>query len=158
MVDQILDIVEEAVAARQASKRHGLLGSAVVGGHVTDFLDVRTIIESAAAEWLDPDHAGKGASVLVAEPSSFLRGLLRGELEMAGHRVTEAATQDEAMDRLEHREIRVVLADMDLPPLGCGSLKKPCASSRTWRGFPWWRWPVRRNRFANGRRAWRTAR
>jgi len=124
MVDQILDIVEEAVAARQASKRHGLLGSAVVGGHVTDFLDVRTIIESAAAEWLDPDHAGKGASVLVAEPSSFLRGLLRGELEMAGHRVTEAATQDEAMDRLEHREIRVVLADMDLPPLGCGSLRE----------------------------------
>jgi len=124
MVDQILDIAEDAVAIRQPSKRIGLLGSAVVGKQVTDFLDVRAVIRATASDWLDPEQARKGTSVMIAEPSTFLRGLLRSELEMAGHRVVEAGSSVEALSRLEHREISVVLAAMDLPPEGCGGLRK----------------------------------
>jgi two-component system, chemotaxis family, sensor kinase CheA len=40
VVDQILDVAEEAVTVRQKSSRKGLLGSAVVGKRVTDFLDL----------------------------------------------------------------------------------------------------------------------
>jgi two-component system, chemotaxis family, sensor kinase CheA len=50
IVDQILDIAEEEVTVRQKSSRHGLLGSAVVGGRVTDFLDLNPVI-CAAEGW-----------------------------------------------------------------------------------------------------------
>ncbi|HEY1951132.1 MAG TPA: chemotaxis protein CheW [Bryobacteraceae bacterium] len=50
IVDQILDIAEEEITVRQKSSRHGLLGSAVVGGRVTDFLDLNPVI-CAAEGW-----------------------------------------------------------------------------------------------------------
>jgi two-component system chemotaxis sensor kinase CheA len=124
MVDQILDIVEESVSVRQSGKRLGLLGSAVVGKQVTDLLDVRAVIQAAAPEWLDTGAAGRGTVVLLAEPSPFLRGLARGELEMAGHSVVEAVNTAEALSRLEGLGAGVVLAATDLPPDGCGGLRE----------------------------------
>jgi two-component system chemotaxis sensor kinase CheA len=50
IVDQILDIAEEEITMRQKSSRRGLLGSAVVGGRVTDFLDLNPVI-CAAEGW-----------------------------------------------------------------------------------------------------------
>ena len=49
VVDEIVDIVEETVSSPFASDRPGLLGSAVVGGLVTDFLDL-----DAVARWALP--------------------------------------------------------------------------------------------------------
>jgi two-component system chemotaxis sensor kinase CheA len=46
VVDQILDIAEEAVAIRQQSSHKGLLGSAVVGKLVTDFLDLSAVLNA----------------------------------------------------------------------------------------------------------------
>jgi two-component system chemotaxis sensor kinase CheA len=123
MVDQILDIVDEAVTIRQSTKRLGLLGSAVVGKEVTDFLDVRAVVQAAAPEWLVSQTAIGNSVVLLAEPSPFLRGLVRGELEMAGHRVVEASNIEEALSRIESCGARVVLAASNLPPLGFGGLQ-----------------------------------
>ena len=124
MVDQIVDIVDESVTVRQSTGRLGLLGSAVVGKLVTDFLDVRAVVQSAAPEWLD-DEPGKSASVvMLAEPSSFLRGIVRGELEMAGHRVVEAATAEEALNRMEGCGAGVVLAASHLPPDGFSAFQE----------------------------------
>jgi two-component system chemotaxis sensor kinase CheA len=120
MVEQILDIVEEAVSIRQPSKRFGLLGSAVVGKQVTDFLDVRAVIQAAVPEWLRAGATGQGTVVVLAEPSPFLRGLARGELEMGGHRVVEAATAEEALRLLDGLGAGAVLAAEDLPAEGCG--------------------------------------
>ena len=53
VVDQILDIAEEAIVARSESDEHGLLGSAVVQGVVTELLDVRSAIVAADARFYD---------------------------------------------------------------------------------------------------------
>ncbi len=113
MVDQIVDIVDDTVAIRQSSRKPGLLGSAVVAKQVTDFLDVRTVLQTVAPEWLDPADDGRKV-VLLAEPSPFLRGLVRGELEMAGHRVIEAASAEEALSRAEGHDVGLVLAGASL--------------------------------------------
>jgi two-component system chemotaxis sensor kinase CheA len=44
VVDQILDVTEEAITVRKKSNRKGLLGSAVVGNRVTDFLDLSEVV------------------------------------------------------------------------------------------------------------------
>jgi len=136
MVDQILDIVEEAVNIRQSGKRPGLLGSAVVGKQVTDFLDVRAVVQAAVPEWLDAGAVSRGTVVLLAEPSPFLRGLARGELEMAGHRVVEAATSEEALSLLNGLGAGVVLAAADLPPDGCGGLREAMRKDAKLAGIP----------------------
>jgi two-component system chemotaxis sensor kinase CheA len=105
MVDEVVDIVEESVTVRQPSQRVGLIGSAIVGKKVADFLDVRAVL---GVDWLSHANAERhGANVLVAEPSPFVRCVLRSELEMSGHAVHEAATREEA----QHRSAADVLLD-----------------------------------------------
>lgn len=48
VVGEIIDIVEEAVAAERHGQSRGVLGSALVSGRVTDLLDVREVIAGAA--------------------------------------------------------------------------------------------------------------
>ncbi len=50
VVDQILDVAEEAVTVRQNTRRKGLLGSAVVGKRVTDLLDIGEVVLTATGE------------------------------------------------------------------------------------------------------------
>jgi len=117
LVDQILDIVEEAVQVTQQAGRPGLLGSAVIGQKVTDILDLRAVLEQAGQGWFRAEGRGRrGAlSVLLAEPSAFWRGMARCRLEMAGHRVVEAASAEEALEKLKRRRVDVVAAALDLP-------------------------------------------
>jgi two-component system chemotaxis sensor kinase CheA len=57
MVDQILDIVQDSVTIRKATAEAGLLGSAVVAGKVTDFLDLSWVIR------MEPILSSPGRSV-----------------------------------------------------------------------------------------------
>jgi two-component system chemotaxis sensor kinase CheA len=117
MVDQILDVAEETVTVRQKSGRKGLLGSAVVGKRVADFLDLNQVIRVAAADWLQPAGASSaGKRILVAEASAFSRGLIRSGLDMAGYQVLEAANLDEALRSLERHPVDIVVTSLDLPP------------------------------------------
>jgi two-component system chemotaxis sensor kinase CheA len=89
MVDQILDIVQESVEVRQPARSQGMLGSAVIGGKVTDILDLQAIIEAADNHWFGKPEvqASEKPTVMLAEASSFTRGIVRSSLEMAGYRV-----------------------------------------------------------------------
>ncbi len=138
VVDQILDVAEEAVVVRQKSSRKGLLGSAVVSKRVTDFLDLNEVIHMAAETWFQGrGGSGTGKTILVADASAFSRGLIRSSLDIAGYRVLEAADLDEAIREMKRQPADVVVAALDLPPQGAASL---CAALR---GRPeWQRIPV----------------
>ena len=136
VVDQILDVAEEAVTVRQRSGRRGLLGSAVVGKRVTDFLDLNAVIHPPEANWFqggDGNSAHK--TILVADASAFSRGMIRSGLDMAGYAVLEASNLDEAIHRLEQQSVDVVVAALDLPPNGSADL---LAAMRrpAWNGIP----------------------
>ena len=123
VVDQILDVAEEAVTVRQRSGRKGLLGSAVVGKRVTDFLDLNEIIHASESNWIQRADANATLkTILVAESSAFSRGMIRSGLDMAGYVVLEASNLDEAIHRLEQQPVDVVVAALDLPPNGSAAL------------------------------------
>lgn len=129
MVDQIMDVAEEAVTVRQKSSRKGLLGSAVISKRVTDFLDLNEVIHAATESWAEGvGGAGTGKTVLVAEASAFSRGLIRSSLESAGYRVLEAANLEEAIRGLQQQPADVVVAALNLPSKGAESL---CAAMRS---------------------------
>jgi two-component system, chemotaxis family, sensor kinase CheA len=137
VVDQILDVAEEAFTVRQKSGRKGLLGSAVVGKRVTDFLDLNQVIHAATETWLQgkDGHAGF-KRILVAEASAFSRGLIRSGLDMAGYRVLEAANLDEAIRGLEQQPVDVVVTALDLPPNGSSALLAAMRQRLEWEGIP----------------------
>jgi len=116
LVDQLLDIVDDAVSVRQVSGRKGLLGSAVIGKLVTDMLDLDAVICSASGVWNQEEaEVPEGATVMLAEGSTFSRGILRASLEMAGYRVVEASTAAEALTQLARVKVNVVVTALDLP-------------------------------------------
>jgi len=137
VVDQIVDVVEEAAKVRKKSGRPGLLGSAVVGKQVTDFLDLNAVIRASAGNWeegIEKQEAGK--TILIADSSAFSRGMIRGGLEMAGYLVLEAANLDDAVRRLEQQPIDVVIAALDLVPKGGSALLSSLRRRPEWHGIP----------------------
>jgi two-component system chemotaxis sensor kinase CheA len=137
VVDQILDVAEEAVMVRQKSSRKGLLGSAVIGKRVTDFLDLNQVIHAATESWFEgTGGSGNGKRILVAEGSAFSRGLIRSGLDMAGYRVLEAANLDEAIRGMEQQPADVVVAALDLPPQGSSALLAAMRQRTEWQGIP----------------------
>jgi two-component system chemotaxis sensor kinase CheA len=123
VVDQILDVAEEAITVRQRSARKGLLGSAVVGKRVTDFLDLNEVIHATEGKWIQGTNANAAQkTILVVESSAFSRGLIRSGLDMAGYMVLEASNLEEAIHRLEQQPVDVVVSAVDLPPHGSAAL------------------------------------
>jgi two-component system chemotaxis sensor kinase CheA len=137
VVDQILDVAEEAVTVRQKSSRKGLLGSAVVGKRVTDFLDLNEVIRASAGNWdKNADGQTNTRKILVADASSFSRGMIRSGLDMAGYIVLEAANLDEAIRVLEKQPLDAVVAALDFPPNGSSALLAAIRRRPEWEKIP----------------------
>jgi two-component system chemotaxis sensor kinase CheA len=114
IVDQIVDIVEEAVGMRRRSRpRRGLLGSGVVGKRVADFVDLQAILKDAEEDVLN-ETPSIPSTLLLADSSAFNRGLLRNQLEMAGYRVIEAANSKEMIQQMEAETVDLLVAGFDL--------------------------------------------
>ena len=138
VVDEILDIVDEAVTIRSQHKQPGILGSAVVGGLVTDFIDLHCLIEELEQEWFSgaAARAETNGRILIADGSHFSRNLVRNYLEMAGYRVLEAANSQEALERLRRDRVDVLLSRLDLPGEGPFELLRRLRLEPEWRGLP----------------------
>lgn len=123
IVDEIIDIVEDVIAVKEASRCAGMLGSAVIGGKVTDFIDLSAVIGRFDEAWLQGGAgSAKETTVLLTEASPFSRGLMRSYLEIAGHRVIEAADAREALAKLAAGSIDIVVTSLDLPDRGAFEL------------------------------------
>ncbi len=115
-VDAIVDIVEEHVTIRRQAADSVLLGSAVVGGKVTDFIDLFRVV-AAAGEDMSGSRSSDVARlrVLIADVSPFARSMVRSYVEMAGHAAVEASSISEALDKLGQSRISAILAAAEFP-------------------------------------------
>jgi two-component system chemotaxis sensor kinase CheA len=137
VVDEILDVTEDAVTVRQGSDRNGLLGSAVVGKQVTDFLDLNAVIRATGKSWFEGRNGhGGGQKILLADASAFSRAMVRSGLDMAGYVVLEAANLEQAITVLEQQGADVVLASLDLPPGGGSDLLAAMRLRKEWDKIP----------------------
>jgi two-component system chemotaxis sensor kinase CheA len=137
VVDQIVDIAEQAITIRQRSRQSWFLGSAVVGSRVTEFLDVERLLESPVAGWFQTSSAAApGRMVLLSDQSAFARGLLRGSLEMSGYSVKEATNLDETLRLLEQHGADAVLVSRDLPPQGGNAVMEAMHRRPEWSAIP----------------------
>jgi two-component system chemotaxis sensor kinase CheA len=137
VVDEILDVTEDAVTMRQGSERTGLLGSAVVGKQVTDFLDLNEVIRAGGGNWFEgiKGHAGR-RTILLADASAFSRAMVRSGLDMAGYGLLEAANLEQAIAQLELHVVNLVLVALELPPGGSSALLAAMRLRAEWDKIP----------------------
>jgi two-component system chemotaxis sensor kinase CheA len=111
IVDQIMDIHDESIRVGASSKQPRLSGSAVLGGRVTDFLDLPAVLRATDSSWVTDTSRNHPhlTPVLVADPSAFSRGLVRNYLELAGYEVVEAVDVSEALQKLDHNSVGAVI-------------------------------------------------
>ena len=104
VVDEIVDVAEDALRVELGGDRPGLLGTAVIDGHATDVIDTAYWLRQAFNDWFSnsaggarPGDARGGARVLVVEDSDFFRHLLVPALSAVGYEVTAAADAAQAL-------------------------------------------------------------
>ncbi len=112
---------------REAYHVDGLLGSAVVRGQLTLFLDLPRLVELGAAsgqrETADgpdpPAHTGRSPAarprVLLVEDTQFFREVVRGYLESAGFDVETAVHGADGLRKLDAGKFVLVVSDVEMP-------------------------------------------
>jgi two-component system, chemotaxis family, sensor kinase CheA len=139
-VDEVVDIVEDAIDIRLSGDVGGRLGTAVIGGKVTEILDVghyltlglRQAIRPAAA----PDPTQR-ASILVVDDSAFFRNMLRPLLAAAGYDVTTAASAEEALRLREvGQRYDLILSDVEMPGLSGVEFARTVKTDGDWAATP----------------------
>ncbi|MBS1834437.1 MAG: chemotaxis protein CheW [Acidobacteria bacterium] len=112
VVDQIVDIVEDEVAVRRPSNHHGLVGSAVVGDKVTDFLDLGAVLDWGGERGAGGSAGGRNIRplLILAGECALERGLLRSYAEMLDCRVVEARSVAEVAEAAALQKADAIVA------------------------------------------------
>jgi two-component system chemotaxis sensor kinase CheA len=114
VVDQIVDIVNEAITVRRSSPAPGLLGSAVIGGKITDLLDLHAVVDRCGENWLKPAMAaGTGHKLLLLDPSVPSRDMISEYLSAFGYDVISADSISDALPRMRKVPIDLVIAAVE---------------------------------------------
>jgi len=121
VVDEIVDIVEDALNIEVSADVPGLLGSAVIKGQATEILDIGHFLPLAFEDWFKRKEMRIEAltrKLLFVDDSPFFRNMLTPVLKAAGYDVVTAAAGSEALDILKGGDkFDVVVSDIEMPEM-----------------------------------------
>ncbi|WP_431282249.1 chemotaxis protein CheW [Humitalea sp. 24SJ18S-53] len=138
MVDEILDVVDDALKIEARQDQPGFLGSAVISGKVTEVLDCGYWLRQAGEDWFAPDQQSKtGARLLVIDDNAFFRHLLVPALSVAGYDVTAV---DDAAAALRLRDagqsFDAIVSDIEMPGMDGLHFAAAVREAGPWRDLP----------------------
>ncbi|GBD42115.1 Chemotaxis protein CheA [bacterium HR39] len=137
-IGEVVDVLEEALEPNGAGRRDGILGCAVVGGTLTEIVDVAFHAERLFGPWTQRRRReGPPARVLVVDDSRFFRELLTPLLRGAGFDVRSAASAREALELLESGErFALVLSDIEMPEMDGFAFARSVRTDPRFAGLP----------------------
>jgi two-component system chemotaxis sensor kinase CheA len=113
IVDEIVDVVYEELAADSADTRRSALGGAMLRRDAIEILDPVPIFDrQKIPRRLGP--AAEGAGVLVLEPAAFFQRMIAGALDRNGYRALAVGDLASALALLEAGRCAVALVDVQL--------------------------------------------
>jgi two-component system chemotaxis sensor kinase CheA len=104
--------------ACEAFQAGGVVGTAVVRGRMTLFLDLHLLADLANPAQLSQSansSANSKGRILLVEDTQFFRELIQGYLEGAGYEVATAVNGAEALQQLESEKFDLVVSDIEMP-------------------------------------------
>lgn len=121
MVAEILDITDvRAEFSRTNVGENGILGTSIINGKTTQFVDIYRILEMALPHWFSASSVvseTQGFSILLVDDSPFYRTMVSSYIKAAGMNCLEATNGRDALDLLEQYQINVVLTDLMMPDM-----------------------------------------
>ncbi|HXL67796.1 MAG TPA: chemotaxis protein CheW [Xanthobacteraceae bacterium] len=121
LVDEIVDIVEEPLDIKVASRTPGVLGTAVLGGRATEIVDIGYLLPQGFEDWFrrkDMRADALGRRVLFVDDSAFFRTMLVPVLQAAGYAVTTASGGHEALAIVQKEgRFAVIVSDIEMPEM-----------------------------------------
>ena len=135
-------VTTRAEVERNDVKDPGLLGSAVLDGVLTLFLDIFSLFEMADPEVYRQESyqaaSVEGARVLLAEDTSFFRAVEKKYIESLGATVVSTKDGQEAWNVLcgEEEHFDLVVTDLEMPLMDGLELTRRIRSSQRWGGIP----------------------
>jgi two-component system chemotaxis sensor kinase CheA len=140
VVDEIIDVVEDAMSIQLAAERPGILGRAVIGGKATEIIDTGYWLTRAFADWFESADRGSRVEhqrLLVVDDSSFFRQLLEPALVAAGYVVTSVASAAEALALAETGVMfDAILSDIEMPNMDGVAFVTRLRASGAWSKLP----------------------
>ncbi len=136
MVDEILDVLEEALVMRASADRAGYLGSAIIAGRATDVLDCAHWLRMGDPGWFNRQNR-RMPRLLVVEDSAFFRQIVVPALASAGYDVTAAVDAGAALKlRAEGEMYDAVLTDIEMPGMDGYGLLAAIRQDGPWHSLP----------------------
>ena len=140
VVSEILDITDVRTEfSRSNVGDNGILGTAIVNGKTTQFIDIYRILEMALPHWFTRSSgstASQGVSVLLVDDSAFYRTMVSAYLKTAGMNCIEALNGCEALTLLEEYQIDLVLTDLYMPEMDGFTLIQNIRDQEVYKGLP----------------------
>ena len=93
-----------------------MLGSAIVAGHTTLFLDVYKVVELYSPEWFGGYNKEASYNIILAEDSTFYRNMIKSYLSANGYNVVTAKDGNDAWEKLvEYGNFDILITDIVMP-------------------------------------------
>ncbi|TVR09961.1 MAG: hybrid sensor histidine kinase/response regulator [Salinarimonadaceae bacterium] len=119
VIDEIVDIIDEALDIELVDDRSDLVGSAVIRGRATEIVNITHYLPMAHEDWMSgaPARSSKATrTVLLVDDSAFFREMLTPVLKAAGYRVVPVAGTEQALAALSSdRRFDVMITDVEMP-------------------------------------------
>ncbi len=117
IVEEIVDVVEEALFFQHKAAEPGVIGTVSIGDHIVDILDAGHFIGAA-----DPKALARGSDlrprILLVDDRLYFRDMLAPVLLAAGYEVTSASSGKEALAFVEQGlSVHAVVTDIDMPEM-----------------------------------------
>ena len=141
-VDEILDIVEEALEIKLGSGSPNTVGSTIIAGKATEIIDVSHYLSVAFSDWhrrREMNEAGmvEDMSILLVDDSDFFRSMLRPVLAAAGFQVTAVNSAQMALNmREEGVTFDMIISDIEMPEMSGHEFARLVKSGGPWVDTP----------------------
>jgi two-component system chemotaxis sensor kinase CheA len=125
IVDQIIDILDEVITARRSVSAPGILGSAIINGHITDLLDLQSLLMATGENWISGEGRPQNPNrrLLVIEGRLAAREMLHALLETEGYRTTCVGSVAEALARVKQETFDLILTPIAVGGEALGGLQ-----------------------------------
>ncbi|MCB1490810.1 MAG: chemotaxis protein CheW [Rhodobiaceae bacterium] len=121
VVDDIVDIVEDAMVIELQSDAPGIVGTAVIKDRATEIVDVGHYLPLAFEDWFERKEmtvASNAQRIVFVDDSAFFRNMITPVLRAAGYQVATFDSAVQALNALRNgARADLIISDIEMPEM-----------------------------------------